>query len=80
MSEAGRLRWKCRRGMKELDELLVHYLQQHYPQAADTMQRAFERLLDMQDPELYALLLGKADTDDQAIADVTDALRRLSHT
>jgi antitoxin CptB len=80
MSDIGRLRWKCRRGMKELDELLLRYLQQQYPQASTQAQHAFEGLLDLQDPELYSLLLGKADTDDQALHHVIDTLRGLSQT
>ena len=27
----GKLRWRCRRGMKELDLLTLGYLERHYP-------------------------------------------------
>ncbi|HTW37070.1 MAG TPA: succinate dehydrogenase assembly factor 2 [Steroidobacteraceae bacterium] len=52
------LRWRCRRGMKELDLLLERFLEQHYDQALPERQRAFERLLRLPDPLLAELLLG----------------------
>jgi antitoxin CptB len=30
MTELSRLRWLCRRGMKELDVVMSRYLEQHY--------------------------------------------------
>ncbi len=58
--EAGRLRWRCRRGMKELDVLLMRYLEERFESAPDAEQRAFESLLDIQDPVLFAYCLGQA--------------------
>lgn len=78
VTEANRLRWKCRRGMKELDIVLLHYLERHYPDADGDKQRAFERLLDMQDPELYLLILQKTISDDSDIRNVIDVLRTAS--
>jgi antitoxin CptB len=37
--EIGRLRWRCRRGMKELDVLLTRYVDEHYAQASSEDQR-----------------------------------------
>ena len=58
--EAGRLRWRCRRGMKELDVLLERYLKERFESAPEAEQRAFEALLEVQDPVLYAYCLGQA--------------------
>jgi len=55
-----RLRWHCRRGMKELDVVLTRYLEVDYPQASASERRAFESLLEMQDPDLYCYLVGRA--------------------
>lgn len=52
-----RLRWRCRRGMRELDVVLERYLQHSYPLARAEEQRAFEALLDLPDPQLFAYLL-----------------------
>jgi len=54
----GRLRWRCRRGTKELDRILGGYLEQDYPQAPLEHQRAFAALLEVQDPDIYDWLMG----------------------
>ena len=53
MSEHARLKWLCRRGMKELDVLLEHYLEHEYPRAAEGERAAFRELLECQDPVLW---------------------------
>ena len=60
MSEHSRLRWLCRRGMKELDLVMSRYLEQCYRGASDLQRKQFKVLLDMPDPELYDLLLGRS--------------------
>ena len=55
-----RLRWRCRRGMRELDQLLGWYLEVRYPRADASEQAAFGELLDEADPELWSWLLGQA--------------------
>jgi antitoxin CptB len=56
--EAGRLRWQCRRGMKELDILLSRYLDERFGAASAAEQEAFRGLLEIQDPVIYAYCLG----------------------
>ena len=75
MREIARLRWLCRRGMKELDLLLLNYLEHGYPLAPAAEQQAFESLLQMPDPELYSLVLGRSKSGDQDIARVISLLR-----
>jgi len=58
-ADAGQLRWRCRRGMKELDILLTRYLDERYCTAATEEQDAFRYLLEMQDPLIYAYCLGQ---------------------
>ena len=70
-----RLAWQCRRGMRELDELLQRYLAQRYPQASATEQRAFERLLQSQDPLLQSYLLSEVRPHDPELQSVVDAIR-----
>jgi antitoxin CptB len=53
----GRLRWQCRRGMKELDALMLRYLDDHYLTAPDEDKQAFEDILAMSDPELVGYFL-----------------------
>jgi antitoxin CptB len=59
LAEAGRLRWRCRRGMKELDILLTRYLDERYGAAPAEEQEAFRHLLESQDPLIFAYFLGQ---------------------
>lgn len=45
--------------MRELDDLLLRYLEQHYEGAADEEKRAFQAFLQLSDPELMGYLLQK---------------------
>ena len=55
----GRLRWQCRRGMKELDILLTRYADERFAGAAVAERECFRRLLELQDPLIYAYCLGQ---------------------
>ena len=70
MSEQSRLRWQCRRGMRELDELLLRYLETRYPLADDAEKAAFEAVLALADPELNGYLLQKQTPPAEPIARV----------
>ena len=52
-----KLRWQCRRGMRELDELLVSYLDNSFKKSTNKEKQAFRDLLELSDPELVQLLL-----------------------
>jgi len=54
MSELKRLRWQCRRGAKELDVLLLAYLDTDYALATEQDQQSFQRLLQYEDNHLLA--------------------------
>ena len=68
MTEGSKLRWLCRRGMKELDVVLTRYLESSYPSADKQQQKAFRQLLEMQDPTIYGLLLGRESSNDPHIS------------
>ena len=70
MGERSKLRWRCRRGMKELDVVLLNYLEHHYDMASPEEQRIFAELLDLPDPQLYAYLLDREIPLDPAVAHV----------
>ncbi len=56
--ELSRLRWRCRRGMRELDELLLRYVNRRWPLASRAERDAFACLLELPDPELFGYLAG----------------------
>jgi len=69
-----RLRWRCRRGMRELDVLLLRYLDREFPAASPGVQSAFEGLLSAQDPEILDLLAGRRVADDAGLNEVIQGL------
>lgn len=71
-----RLRWRCRRGMKELDQLMLRYLHLYYQTASLPEQQAFQTLLDYEEPRLLALLSGQIQSEDVQICQVVDKIRR----
>jgi antitoxin CptB len=70
-----KLRWQCRRGMRELDVVLERYLQQRYASAPLAEQKAFESLLDLPDPQLFAYLMRR---ETPAVPEWVDVLSKLS--
>jgi antitoxin CptB len=76
-AELGRLRWRCRRGMKELDLLLVRWLDRRYAAATADERAAFGRLLQAQDLELVAWLLKGQPAPDAGLQGLVDELLAL---
>jgi antitoxin CptB len=52
----GRLRWRCRRGMLELDLVLERFLGENYVKLTEQQQAEFDALLDLPDQDLWALI------------------------
>jgi len=53
------VRWRCRRGMKELDVLLERFLERGYASLDKQERGVFARLLDQKDPDLLIWLTGR---------------------
>ena len=60
--------------MRELDVLLLRYLEREWPAAGALHQSAFERLLSRQDPDILDLLAGRVSVDDPALHHVVQRL------
>lgn len=59
MKELERVRWRCRRGMLELDIVLVRFVERHYEALDAAGREAFDALLDMPDAALWDIITGK---------------------
>ena len=70
-TEDRKLRWRCRRGMKELDVLLERFARGPLGHASSDERLAFIRLLDLPDPDLADYFFGHATPDDPALARLT---------
>ena len=60
--------------MRELDVLLQRYLDQRYAHAPQEEQQAFEALLELQDPQLFAYVVGREQPVDPHIENVVARL------
>ncbi len=57
-----RVRWRCRRGLLELDIVLGNFIERHYPHLDGAQRLAFDSLLDMPDVTLWDMIAGKDST------------------
>ncbi|WP_345295289.1 succinate dehydrogenase assembly factor 2 [Luteimonas vadosa] len=73
--EVRRLRWRCRRGMRELDQLLTRYLDHHWPGASDTERGVFLQLLDCEDDRLWRWFTGREKPGDDALDALVQRIR-----
>tara|TARA_R110002096_G_scaffold67198_7_gene163035 strand:+ start:336 stop:578 length:243 start_codon:yes stop_codon:yes gene_type:complete len=72
-----KLRWRCRRGTKELDTLTTRYLECFYDNAHLNEQRAFAELLTLQDPELHEILTRNTRVSDPLIIAIVDKIHSI---
>lgn len=75
MKNIERMRWRCRRGLLELDIVLARFVEHHYAELDEAGKQAFEALLDMPDNPLWDMIAGRAERDAQeAVPDEQQAL------
>ena len=72
-----KLRWRCRRGVKELDIIFETYLTHHYDSADPTEQLKFSELLELEDPALLAMLIGNTNPTETQQLNLIKKLRAL---
>ena len=70
-----RLGWQCRRGMRELDELLMCFLARRYSSLDAVEQQTFELLLEYPDAVLLELLMGRMTPADRDVANIVQDIR-----
>jgi antitoxin CptB len=70
-----RLAWQCRRGMRELDELLNGFLERRYSALDEHGLETFNRLLEYPDHVLLELLLGRMAPADREVARIVQEIR-----
>ena len=75
--EFRRLRWRCRRGMRELDQLLTRWLDREWTAASDSQREVFLRLLDSEDDRLWRWFLGHETAPDAALDSLIQYIRTL---
>jgi antitoxin CptB len=69
------LRWRSRRGTRELDLILLGFLSASYENLTPQDRRAYARLLNTPDPDLMTWLFGRAIPDHPESARLVRAIR-----
>ena len=71
-----RARWRCRRGMLELDIILQRFMDAHYCQlSADELQQ-FDRLLILPDNDLWDLICARETLREESLMPVLSLLQK----
>jgi antitoxin CptB len=65
--------------MRELDELLIRYLESRYPIADEDEKAAFRAVLELPDPEVNGYLLQRQTPPSESIAGVIETILSLPH-
>ncbi|MBL8496565.1 succinate dehydrogenase assembly factor 2 [Nitrosomonas sp. JL21] len=76
MKEFERARWRCRRGLLELDIILQRFMDRYYAQLDDQGLAQFERLLDLPDNDLWELIAKRQVTNDENMQHVLTLLQK----
>lgn len=59
MKELERVRWRCRRGLLELDIVLDRFVDRHYASLNEAQKTAFDLLLEIPDPVLWDMIANR---------------------
>ncbi|AXI82865.1 succinate dehydrogenase assembly factor 2 [Xylella taiwanensis] len=77
VAELNKLRWRSRRGMRELDHMFGRYLAHRWPQAPETERGVFLRFLDCEDDKLWRWFMGYEVCLDASFAALIITMRAL---
>ena len=77
--DINRLSWASRRGMLELDLMLLPFLEKIYPTLDEEDQRRYWRLLECEDQDLWGWLLKRKEPDDPELQKIIQIIRDTRH-
>jgi antitoxin CptB len=77
--EVKALRWRCRRGMRELDRLLERWLESGWPTASESDRVVFRRLLATEDDKLWRAFLGHERLEDDDVQRLVEHIATSAH-
>ena len=77
-TEFNRLIWHSRRGMSEIDVMLMPFTQYHYRSLSLEDQKAYRSLLDCEDQDIWEWLRGFELPQDESLASIVLKIRLAS--
>ncbi len=75
MSDRNRVRWLCRRGMKELDLVINRFFESDYDSLSEQEQSEFKEFLNLEDPEIFSWIMGRTTPEEESHAAIISKLR-----
>ncbi len=75
MKELDRVRWRCRRGMLELDIVLQRFVDKHYTQLNETELQQFDTLLNLPDNDLWDMITTRKKLGDTKLQPILQLLQ-----
>lgn len=73
-----RLRWRCRRGMRELDQLFGRYIDREWTSASEYERGIFLRLVESEDDKLWRWFTAQEQCPDDQMASLIQRISQLS--
>ncbi|MGH1542408.1 MAG: succinate dehydrogenase assembly factor 2 [Arenicella sp.] len=73
-----KLKWRCRRGVRELDVLFTYFIDNEYEQLSELQQEYFDKLLDIQDPIIMDWLFARSEPDESGLKWIIEKLQTCS--
>lgn len=73
--EKNKLMWASRRGMLELDLMLMPFVENVYPTLDEENQQRYWQLLDEEDQDLFSWLLKRFDPEDPELLKIVSIIR-----
>jgi len=80
LPDSARIRWQCRRGMLELDIMLLSFFDKVYETLPLEHQKNFVELLTFPDQTLYSWLIGQSQPDKDALKILVQTIRAQRYT
>ncbi|GDX61163.1 MAG: succinate dehydrogenase assembly factor 2 [Nitrosospira sp.] len=77
MKQLTRARWRCRRGLLELDIVLQRFMNERYALLCEPELRQFDALLDLSDNDLWDMIKIKTEVSDTRSQSVLQLLRAI---
>jgi antitoxin CptB len=75
MKQLERVRWRCRRGLLELDLVLQRFVDEYYAKLGVAERRQFETLLDLSDNELWDMIALRKKQENNSLQRVLSLLQ-----
>ncbi|GAD90673.1 MULTISPECIES: succinate dehydrogenase assembly factor 2 [Vibrio] len=70
--QKARIKWACRRGMLELDVVIMPFFDECFDELTEQEKKDFVALLECDDPDLFTWVMGHGRSENLALAAMID--------